>query len=94
MSKPIARVTLFVLISLALIAATSFSVRGWLSGGTSESVGVQAHTVDGLQTNLNHDRSTVPEVESLQSQNEAQSQPGKGSGHGCESESQTNPSDF
>ena len=94
MSKPIARVTLFVLISLVLIAATSFSVRGWLSGGTTEAAGVQAHTVDGLQTNLNHDRSTVTELESLQ--NETLTQPGKGheGGGGCNSESQTNPSDF
>jgi hypothetical protein len=93
MSKPIARVTVFVLISLVLIAATSFSVRGWLSGA-NESAGVQAHTVDGLQTNLNHDRSTLSELESLQLQSDAQSQPDKGTGHGCESEAQTNPSDF
>lgn len=95
MSKPIARVTIFVLISLILIAATSFSVRGWLNGA-NESAGVQAHTVDGLQTNLNHDRSTLSELESLQLQSDAQSQPdkGKGTGRGCESEAQTNPSDF
>ena len=92
MSKPIVRVTFFVLISLALIAATSVSVRGWL-GGTREAAGVQVHTVDGLQTNLNHDRSTTSELESVQS--DAQpllDQPGKG--HGCESENQTNPNDF
>ncbi len=92
MSKPIARVTLFVLISLVLIAATSFSVRSWL-GGTSQAAGVQAHTVSGLQTNLNHDRSTVSELESLQTQ--TQSQPGKGhQGGGCSSEAQNNPNDY
>jgi len=91
MSKPIARVTFFVLISLVLIAATSFSVRGWLDG-TSEAAGVQVHSVDGLQTNLNHDRSTVTELESLQS--DAQSLEQSGKGHGCESEAQSNPNDY
>jgi hypothetical protein len=83
MSKPIARFAFFVLISLVLIAATSASVRGWL-GGTSNSAHVQAHVVNGLQTNLNHDRSTVSELQSLQLQ--MNSQPLQQSGHGCESE--------
>ncbi len=86
MSKPIVRVTFFVLISLVLIAATSVSVRGWLEG-TREAAGVQVHNVDGLQTNLNHDRSTISELETLQTQ----TQSGQGQGHegGCHSESQT-----
>lgn len=91
MSKPIVRVTFFVLISLVLIAATSVSVRGWL-GGTKEAAGVQVHTVDGLQTNLNHDRSTISELESLQSDAQPLDQPGKSGG--CESENKTNPNDF
>jgi acid phosphatase family membrane protein YuiD len=90
MSKPVARVTLFVLISLVLIAATSVSVRGWLDGAR-EASGVQAHIVNGLQTNFNHDRSTVTELESLQMQSESQFQSGKG--HGCESEAQVSPQD-
>jgi len=94
MSKPIARVAFFVLISLVLIAATSASVRGWL-GGTSASVttGAQAHVVNGLQTNLNHDRSTASELQSLQLQMDSQllDQPGKG--RGCESDRQTVPQD-
>jgi hypothetical protein len=93
MSKPIARVAFFLLISLVLIAATSASVRGWL-GGTRDAAGVQAHVVSGLQTNLNHDRSTVSELQTLQLQTESQplqQQPGKG--HGCESERQTAPID-
>jgi hypothetical protein len=90
MSKPIVRVTFFVLISLVLIAATSVSVRGWLDG-TNEAAGVQSHAVGGLQTNLNHDRSTVSELESLQTQ----TQPGKGhEGGGCNSESQTSSNDY
>ena len=94
MSKPAARVTLFILISLVLIAATSASLRGWL-GGTSEVSGAQAHMVGGLQTNFNHDRSTVSELESFELQEAAPSmdQPGKG-GHNCESEAQVNPSDY
>ena len=93
MSKPIARVAFFLLISLVLIAATSASVRGWL-GGARDVAGVQSHVVSGLQTNLNHDRSTVSELQTLQLQMNSQSlqqQPGKG--HGCESEGQNAPID-
>ena len=94
MSKPIARVAFFLLISLVLIAATSASVRGWL-GGTRDVAGVQSHVVSGLQTNLNHDRSTVSELQTLQLQMDSQplqqQQPGKG--HGCESEAQNSPID-
>ena len=92
MSKPIARITFVVLISLVLIAATSASVRGWL-GGTSEATGAQAHIVNGLQTNFNHDRSTIPELESLQMQTDNQSLDQPGKGHGCESEAQVVPQD-
>jgi hypothetical protein len=99
MSKPIARVTVFVLLSLVLIAATSVSVRGWL-GGASQATGV--HAVSGLQTDFNHQRSTASEVESLQAQQLQelqefqQIQPGKShqGGGGCQSESQTNPNDL
>jgi len=91
MSKPIARVAFVVLISLVLIAATSASVRGWL-GGTSEAAGIQSHAVNGLQTNFNHYRSSVSELESRQLQSDTQSsdQP---KGHGCESESAVSPDD-
>jgi hypothetical protein len=94
MSKPSARIAFFVVVSLVLIAATSASVRGWL-GGTSESAsaGIQAHTVNGLQTNLNHDRSTVSELDSLQLQSDNQSLKQSGEGHGCESEAQVIPQD-
>ena len=93
MSKPIARVAFFVLVSLVLIAATSASVRGWL-GSTSEVASVQSHSVSGLQTNLNHDRSTVSELQTLQLQMVSQSlQQPSGKGHGCESEQQSVPLD-
>jgi hypothetical protein len=91
MSKPIARVAVFLLISLVLIAATSASVRGWL-GGTSEQASVQAHVVNGLQTDLNHYRSSPAEVQSLLQQTDSQSlnQP---KGHGCHSDQQNVPQD-
>jgi hypothetical protein len=92
MSKPVARVAFFVLISLVLVAATSASVRGWL-GGASGTAGVQSHIVSGLQTNLNHDRSTVSELKSVQMQLDSQSLQQAGPGHGCESERQIVPQD-
>jgi hypothetical protein len=92
MSKPITRVAFFVLVGLLLIAATSASARGWL-GSSSEAAGVQAHVVNGLQTNLNHDRSTVSELQTLQLQMDSQSLQPSGQGHGCESERQNVPLD-
>jgi len=92
MSKPIARVALVTLISLALIAATYMTVQGAVVG-KAESSGAQAHVVNGLKTNLNHDRSTVAEQEALQVQSDPFSQPGKQGGGGCESEMQTSPLD-
>lgn len=92
MSKPIARVALITLVSLALIAATYMTVQGAV--GKAESAGVQAHEVNGLKTNLNHDRSTVSELEAFQLQSEPAFQPGgHGAGGGCESEMQTSPLD-
>jgi hypothetical protein len=51
MSRQIALVTFFVLISLVLIAATSYGVRGWL-GGTHEAVGGQSRILN-VQATLN-----------------------------------------
>lgn len=93
MSKPVARITLFVLISLVLVAATSASVRGWLGGASEQASGAQAHIVSGLKTNFNHDRSSVAELESLQTQAGSQSFDRPGQGHGCESEAQMSPID-
>ena len=90
MSRPIARVTFFILISLALIAATSVGVRSWLDrpSGTA-SAQVQAHVVGGLQTNFNHSRSTTSELQNLQ----PQAQPGGAHQGGCHSNQQVNPQD-
>lgn len=88
MSRSIVRVGVFVLISLVLIAATSVSVRSWL-GSTSQTASVHAHVVSGLQTNLNHQRSTSAELQSLQTQ----SQPAGAHQGGCHSNNQSSPQD-
>jgi hypothetical protein len=93
MSKPIARVILVSLISLALIAATYMTVQGAFAKAETKTVGAQSHVVSGLQTNFNHDRSTVSELEALQMQSAPSSQPGSGGHGGCESERQTSPID-
>jgi hypothetical protein len=93
MSKPIARVAFFLLISLTLIAATYMTVQGaWLK---TEANSAQAHVVNGLQTNLNHDRLSSAELQSLQMQVDNYAQPGKSSHEngGCHSESHISPQD-
>jgi hypothetical protein len=72
------------------------TVQGAFAKTETKSIGARAHVVSGLQTNFNHDRSTVPELEALQSQSQPSSQPGSGKsqgGHGCESEYQAVPMD-
>ena len=92
MSKPTARIVLITVIGIALIAATYITVQGAFA--KSDTAGVQSHSVSGLQTNLNHDRSTVAEVQSLQVQKDTFSEPGAGrGGHGCESETHSVPLD-
>lgn len=92
MSKPIVRVTVFVLISLVLIAATSVGIRGWL-GSPHQATGVHA-AVSGLYTDFNHQRSTVSELESYQSQSgSTQSLSDPHQGGGCQSEGQVSPID-
>ena len=96
MSKPIARVVFSVLIALTLIAATSTNVQGWLGRilpdtGTNSA---KVHVVNGLKTNLNHDRSSVSELESSRMQADTFAQPDTGKGHGgCGSDLQTSPDD-
>lgn len=94
MSKPIARVVLVTLIGAILIAATYMTVQNVFAKADTQTAGVQAHAVSGLQTNFNHDRSTVSELEALQLQSEPSSQPGAGKGAGgCESENHAVPLD-
>jgi hypothetical protein len=92
MSKPTARMVLIAVIGIALIAATYYTVQGAFA--KTDTAGVQSHSVSGLQTNLNHDRSTVAEVQSLQAQTDTFSEPGTGrGGHGCEDEMHSVPLD-
>jgi len=92
MSKPTARVVLVSLIAVALIAATYMTVQAAFA--KAETTGAQAHVVNGLQTNFNHDRSTAAELEALKAQQNF-SDPGAGrhQGGGCESEMRTSPLD-
>ena len=80
MSKPIARVALVTIVSLVLVAVAYMTVQAAFA--KAESAGAQAHLVSGLQTNFNHDRSTVSELNALQAQNNAYSDPGAGRHHG------------
>lgn len=91
MSKPMTRATLVTLIGIVLIAAVYMTVQGAFA--KAESSGAQAHLVSGLQTNLDHDRSTVSELDSLQMQGGSQSVDQTGKGHGCESEARVSPDD-
>ncbi len=93
MSKPIVRVTIFVLISLVLIAATSVGVRGWLGSSSSTYQATGTHVVSGLYTNFNHQRSTSAELQSLQLQNGPSAQPAGAHQGGCHSNNQTTPQD-
>ena len=95
MSKPIARIALFLVISLTLIAATYMTVQGaWLKTDTT-SAQVHSHVVNGMQTNLNHDRLSSVEVQSLKMQSNLSDQPGNGvhKNGGCHSESYQSPQD-
>jgi len=95
MSKPMTRVVLSALIALALLIGLYTSVQGGLSSKLlkTDLNSAQAHVVNGLQTNLNHDRSSVAELQSVSSQADMYAQP-EGKGHGgCEDELRTNPDD-
>jgi hypothetical protein len=91
MSKPTARVILVTLIGLVLVAAAYLTVQGVFA--KADTAAVQAHTVSGVQTNFNHDRSSASELQVIQVQSESYSPHGSGRGHGCESEMQTSPLD-
>ncbi len=85
MSKPIARVVLAVLVSLVLIAATYFTVQGALPKVGAGSA--QVHVVNGLQTNLNHYRTSIYEANYANPANSSHQ------GGGCHSDSQNSPGD-
>jgi hypothetical protein len=91
MSRPIVRVAFFLLISLTLIAATYMTVQGaWLK---TETHSAQSHVVSGMQTNLNHDRMSSAELQSLQMNNYAQPGNGAHQNGGCHSDTRVAPQD-
>ena len=91
MSKPTTRIVLISLLAIVLVAATYFTVQAAFAKAAS--VGAQSHSVSGLQTNFNHDRSTAAELKALQApQNYFEPEDGRYGG-GCDHESQTVPLD-
>jgi len=98
MAKPISRVAIAVLIALAIIAVTSAAVQGLLGRtAAAEENTAKAHVVTGVQTNLNHYRSSIYGQDYFGNQadtyTQPESAPGKGQGHGCESEMRVDPTD-
>ena len=90
MSKRVARVALSVLISLGIIAGIYTSVQGALQ--ETETNKAKVHVVNGLMTNLNHDRRSASELESMGTHPDIYSQPA-GKGRGCESHLRIDPDD-
>ena len=95
MSKPMTRVVVSALIALALLIGIYTSVQGGLSSKLlkTEVNSAQAHVVNGLQANLNHDRSSVAELQSVSSQADLNAQPAAKGHGGCEDELRTDPND-
>lgn len=92
MSKPVARIVLGALIAVALIAATYMTVQGAFAK-TEDAGKVQAHTVSGLKTNFNHDRSSPAELEFMRALDSYSAPSGGHGGGGCEHEMQISPLD-
>ena len=91
MSKPIARVALVTIVSLVLVAVAYMTVQAAFA--KAETAGAQAHVVSGLQTNFNHDRSSVAELKALQMENQLYSAEESPYGGGCQSERHAVPQD-
>ncbi len=91
MSKPMTRVLLSVIISLAILAAI-FTVVQAGADRLSSFGSAKAHVVNGAMTNLNHDRLTAGEQALYQSQLDAYYGQTE-QGHDCNSSQQTSPDD-
>jgi hypothetical protein len=85
MSKRITRVSLAVLISLAVIVGLYTSVLGAASEGVENRAG--SHLVSGAKVNLDHYRSADPAPAPMQFDFQS------GKGHGCKDELRTSPDD-
>ena len=91
MSKPMTRVVLSVLLSLAVIVGIYTSVQAGQDNKPSAG-NASAHVVNGAMTNLNHDRFTAEEQADYKAQLESLNG-GQNKGGGCESELQAHPDD-
>lgn len=90
MSKSVTRIVLSVLISLGVVFAIYTSVQGASLSSSNGQIG--SHNVSGAMVNFNHGRLTVSELNTYNAQLNAfygQS----GSGHDCNSATQSNPDD-
>ena len=92
MSKPMTRVLLSVIISLAILAAIFTVVQAGADRLSLNSGSAKAHMVNGAMTNLNHDRLTVDEQASYRSQLDAYYGQTE-QGHDCNSSQQNSPDD-
>jgi len=91
MPKLSTRKVLALLISLGIVLAIFTSVQG-VSASRSET---GSHLVSGAMVNLNHDRYTVSELETYQSQLDTyHGDPRGDGGHDCQSKNQPNPNDY
>jgi hypothetical protein len=86
MSK-LTRIVLASLVSLAVVIGIYTSVEGASVSAQREQAG--SHLVSGPRVNLDHYREAAPAPAAI----EPAFDKGDGSGHGCESESQTSPLD-
>lgn len=87
MSKLTTRIAFSILVSLIVIAGIYTTVFSASPNASEAKAG--SHLVSGAKVNLDHYREANPAPAPLQSDFES----GKGSGHGCESESRTSPED-
>lgn len=90
MSKLTTRVVLSVLISFGVIVGIYTTVLGASPWGNKAGT----HLVSGAKVNLDHYRSSEVLQGGADAHSDFLAPGGPGSGHGCESESQVNPSDL
>jgi hypothetical protein len=94
MSKPVAQVAFSALLGFVMIVGFSTDLQSKLSHALFRTDNrAQAHMVNGLQTNFNHDRSSANALNKFELQSDLQNQYQTDRPHGCESENKTDPND-
>lgn len=94
MSKMIAQIALSALLGLGVLVGFSTDLQSRLSHVLLKTENsAQVHVVNGLQTNFNHFRSSVYQLNQAELQSDLQSQYQADRPHGCEGESKTDPND-